>query len=344
MAKPADYLQGVDLKGADYQGLIHQDVMDKIWDISKIPLPFTDLVGTDDIKNPYYTWVTDKLADPQLGGFVVDGSDIDKNDAKLGRRLGNHAGILVKEVQVSQRAQNVDTIGHGNELAYQIMMRQRELRRNVEANALGIQGSQEDDGNVNPGIPAGLACMLTTYGGGTGGAFAAGVWTPPVLPAKRPLTEALIRSAVSAAWLGGADPGYLMSVPGVISQLSQYMFTSSSRIATITKEAGGDSAATAVGAVNVFVTDFGITLTFLPNRIQQLEFKTPGPPDSASVFLFDPSYVRIGFLEGYRTEPLAKTGLTDKRLMKVDWGLKVTNPDSGRVILGIDPVAAVTAS
>ena len=93
----------------------------------------------------------------------------------------------------------------------------------------------------------------------------------------------------------------------------------------------------------MFVTDFGITLTFLPNRIQQLEFKTPGPANSASVFIWDPAFVRIGFLEGYKTEPLAKSGLTDKRLMKVDWGLKCMNPDSGRVILGIDPTVPVTA-
>jgi hypothetical protein len=336
----AEYTKAVDLKAVDFGGTIKEDVMDQIWDISKIPLPFTDLVGTDDISNPYYSWTTDKLADPALGGWVIDGSDSDKNDSRLGRRLGNHAGILTKEVQVSQRAQNVDTIGHGDELAYQVMMRQRELRRNVEANALGIQGSQEDNGADTPGIVAGLACMMTAAPGGTGGVFANGAWTAAAPPAKRALTETMVRDALQAAWEGGADPSYLMSVPGVIRGLSEYMFTSSSRIATLTRETqsvGEGGAATAVGAVNVFITDFGVTLTFIPNRLQQLEATDAG----ASVFIWDPAYVRLGFLEGYRTEPLAKTGLTDKRLMKCDFGLKMLNPDSGRVILGVDPAAAV---
>ena len=39
-------------------------------------------------------------------------------------------------------------------------------------------------------------------------------------------------SAAQEAWEEGADPTLLMSVPSVIRKLSEYMFTSSSRIAT----------------------------------------------------------------------------------------------------------------
>jgi hypothetical protein len=342
MAKPQQYTQAVDLKGVDFNGLINEDVMQQIWDISSIPLPFTDAVGSDSADNPYTEWTTDKLGDPTLGGWVIDGSDHDQNDAALGKRLGNHCGILTKEVQVSHRSQSVDTIGRGDELAYQVMMRQKELRRNVEANALGIQGSQADDGATKPGIPAGLAAMVTKHPGastGTGGVFAAGAWSAWTPGAGQGLTETLVRDACQAAWEDGADPSLLMSVPSVIRALSEYMFTSSARIATLNRDEQGTDA-TALGTVNVFITDFGVTLEFVPNRLQQT-YNDSAAKKVASVFLLDPAYARMSFLEGYRVEPLAKTGLSDKRLMAVDFTVKVLNPDAHRVIPDVDPTIAV---
>ena len=47
-------LDSANLKSVQAGGLIREDVMDKIWDISKIPLPFTDMVGASGkSKNSY---------------------------------------------------------------------------------------------------------------------------------------------------------------------------------------------------------------------------------------------------------------------------------------------------
>lgn len=348
MAKPSDYWQTVNLKAVDFNGLINEDVMQKIFDISSIPLPFTDLVGADTASNPLTEWTTDKLGDPAIGGWVVEGSDIDQFDSKAGKRLGNVCGILVKEVQVSTRASATDNIGRANELAYQVMMRQKELRRNVEANLLGIQGSQADDGNVIPGRPAGLAAMVTRTPGlstGTGGVYtSSGVWspwTPMSTGTGQGLTETLVRDACQAAWVSGGDPTTLMAVPGQIRKLSEYMFSSSARIATLQRESGGEKAQ-ALGTVNVFITDFGVTMDFLPNRLQQTyNGGAGGTTKLGSVFILDPAYARVSYLSGYVTEALAKTGLTDKRLMSVDFTLKVLNPDAHRVIPDCNPTTNV---
>lgn len=333
------------LKAVATGGLISEDVMNQIWDISRIALPFTDMVGSDSADNSYTEWTEDALGDPALGGWVVDGADSDQNDVAHGERLGNQCGILRKEVRVTTRAQNSDTIGYSNALSYQVMMRQRELRRNVEANALGIQGSQADNGDDTPGIPAGLAAQLTQYdtgSGATGGGFSAGVWTGITAGAAGvALTETMIRDACQAAWEDGGDPSVLMSVPSVIRKLSEYMFTSSSRIATLTRETSGKSVGEAMGTVNTFLTDFGVTVDFVPNRIQRT-YATVDTNPAAALFILDPAFVRLSYLHGYRVEPLAKTGLSDKRMMSVDWTVKALNRNSGRVLLDIDPAEAVT--
>lgn len=332
------------LKAVESGGLIREDVMNQIWDISRIPLPYTDLVGTDTCDNSYTEWTEDKLGDPELGGWVVDGADSDQNDVAHGERLGNQCGILRKEVRVTTRANASDTIGYSNALSYQVMMRQRELRRNVEANALGNQGSQADDGDTTPGIPAGLAAMITQFdtgSGATGGGFATGAWTAITPGTATALTEEMIRDACQAAWEGGADPSVIMSVPGVIRALSEYMFTDSARIATLTAETNQNGPATAMGSVNTFLTDFGVTVDMVPNRIQRSY--TAGTT-AAAVFILDPAYARLSYLHGYRTEPLAKTGLSEKRMMAVDYTQKALNRDAHRVLLDIDPNAAVTQS
>ena len=335
-----------DLKGVADNGLIREDVMNQIWDISKIPLPFTDLVGSDTASNDYTEWTEDKLGDPELAGWVVDGADIDDDDSAGGARIGNHCGINTKMVKVSFRANASDTIGRSNELSYQVMMRQRELRRNVEANALHTQGSQASDANAGtPGIPAGLAAQMTQFdtgSGAAGGGFSAGSWTAITPGTATPLTETMVRDAAQAAWEDGADPTKLMSVPSIIRLLSEYMFTSSSRIATLTGETNNNGPATAMGSVNVFLTDFGVTLDMIPNRIQQTYKDVSGTADAGAAFIFDPAYVRLSYLDGYRTEMIAKTGLAEKRLMAVDWTLKMLNRDAGRVLLDLDPTAPVT--
>ena len=64
-------------------------------------------------------------------------------------------------------------------------------------------------------------------------------------------------------------PSHLMSVPSVIRNLYEYMFTSSRRIATLTGDTNNRGPASAMGSVNVFRPDFGVELRFMPNRLQQ---------------------------------------------------------------------------
>jgi hypothetical protein len=64
---------------------------------------------------------------------------------------------------------------------------------------------------------------------------------------------------------------------------------------------------------------------------------------SASLYFLDPSHLYQSFITGYRTEPLAKTGLSEKRLISCDYSLLVTNEKSQGVIADIDTTAPMTA-
>jgi hypothetical protein len=227
------------------------------------------------------------------------------------------------------------------------MQRNREIRRDCEAIMLTHQNSIADDGDSVPGQLAGLGAWLETNtnrgAGGVDGGFGRDVPTLVAEPGhgtKRALTETAVRDVAQAVYEAGGDPTLLMSTPGAIRKLSEYMFSASARIATLTREtAPSESAATALGSVNVFVTDFGVVLQMIPNRLQQ---PYGVDPDVVDVYLIDPMYLRKGKLHGLRVEPLAKTGLADKRQIAVDYTLKVLNEEAHGVIADVDQTLAVT--
>ena len=341
-------LDSADLKGVLVNGLIREDVMNRIWDISKIPLPFTDSIGSGSATNEYKEWTRDELASPDVNNSNVDGSDASGNDTQVGDRVGNHHQISDKVVRVSYRADASDTIGRAKELSYQLMRRQQELRRDVEAISLENQASQADDGNATPGLAGGLPSWLETsvvngtpggFDSGGGGTTVTTAWTSS--GAAVALTETNVRDVVQSIYEEGGDPTIMMSVPGIIRKFSEYLFTSSARVATLMSDQGqSESKASALGSVNVFVTDFG-TLDMVSNRLQQLQ-QAAAPDDSAFVFILDPEYASMCYLEGYRTDMLAKTGLAENRQMSVDWTLIVNTERAHGMIGDIDPTANVT--
>jgi hypothetical protein len=337
-------LDSNDLKTVTRGGLIREDVMNKIWDMSSIPLPFTDLIGSSTHNNSYCEWTNDKLAAPDITNANVDGSDASGNNTVTGFRVGNHSQICDKVVRVSVRADASNTIGRAKELAYQISRRQQELRRDVEAIALLNQASVADDGNTTAGKVGGLPSWLASHNqGGTAGGFApgTGLTVARVATAARAITETMIRTAVQSVYQDGADSSVLMTTPGVVAQISQYMFSSSARIATLMSDVEGSAKATALGAINVFVTDFG-TLKIMSNRLQQQHVDS-GSTQCSDVFILDPYYLELSYIGGYKTQDLNVTGLANNKQMYVDWSLKVLNEAAQAIIGDINPLLAMTA-
>ena len=340
-------LASSDLKAVLAGGLIREDVMNKIWDISKIPLPFTDMVGSGSAKNEYKEWTQDELAPPDLTNAVGDGADASGNDTKTGKRVGNHHQVSDKVVEVTFRSDASDTIGRTKELAYQLMRRQQELRRDVEAIALNNQASVADDNASDVvGKAGGLPSWIeTTYINGTAGGFdtSTKLTVARTVGVAATLTEDNIRDIVEGIYDEGGDPTKLMTIPKIIRRISEYLFSSSARVGTLMSDQGKSTEkAKALGAVNVFVTDFG-TLTMVPNRLQP-KHNDSGVIETGDVFILDPEYLSLCYLQGYRTDELAKLGQKNRRQMIVDWTLVVNTEKAHGLIGDINPLSPMTSS
>jgi hypothetical protein len=337
-----------DASGALVGGVIREDVMNKIWDISDFPLPYTDAIGKGTHSNRKVEWTENTLAAPATNNAVIDGADVAQNNAALPTRLANYTQISVKEVQLSHSVQAADSIGQSGSMSYQITERQKELRRDVEAQMLTHQASVAGDGSTTAGISAGIGAQLKTNVsfGATGavGGFntTTGLFVAPTPGTKRALSEKIIRDILQGIYQQGGNTDMLMARPVVIRLLSEYMFTSTAKVATMTtttnQPGAPKSAMAAYGAVNVFITDFGQTVRMVANRLQAADASA-----TSSMYMLDPMHLRQSMLRGYQTEPLAKTGLSDKMLMSVEYSMLVLNEKSQGAILAIDEALAVVA-
>lgn len=345
----SDYWDAQDLNAIAADGMINEDVMQKIWDISAIPLPFTDLVMEDSHTNPYCSWVRDELNAPNVSNAVVSGADAGSRTDGNESRVGNHSQTSVKYVYVTERAQNVDVVGaNNNELARGLMKRQQELKRDIEAMALLNNASVEDDNNTTAGEAGGFDNWIETnidaaeLGAAVGG-FNTGT---KIVDAHTNATtavagtEARLSALIELAYGNNAEPTVLMSTPAVIKRLATRLFASS-KVATPTANVNGTrpTAQASQGYINVMITDFGFTLELVPNRLQQ-DYNSD---TAASLFGIDPQYVALSYLHKPKAEPLAKLGLSHRYQISCDWTVKVYQEKAHFNYRDIDEDAAWTA-
>lgn len=345
----SDYWDSQDLKAVAAGGFVNEDVMQKIWDISSIPLPFTDAIGSDTHDNAYTEWAQDELNAPDITNAVVSGADAGSRTDGNEKRVGNHSQNSVKYVMVTERAQNSSVIGTGQrELARGLMQRQKELKRDIEAMALENNASVEDDNNTTAGESGGFDSWVETNiqqdeAGAANGGFNT---STKVVDAHTNATtaaagtEARLSALIETAYENNAEPTILMSTPAVIKRLAVRLFASA-RVATPTANVSGTAPAdqTSQGYINVMVTDFGFTLKLVPNRLQQ-DYNSN---TAASLFGIDPSMVALSYMHRPKAEQLAKNGLSHRWQISTDWTLKVYQEKAHFNYRDIDEDAAWTA-
>ena len=84
---------------------------------------------------------------------------------------------------------------------------------------------------------------------------------------------------------------------------------------------GGNSQATIIGAADKYIGDFG-ELTTVP-----VQFGL-----TRDVFIIDPAYWELAYLTSLKTEPLAKTGDSDRKQLVAEATLKSLNEKSSALI------------
>ena len=324
---------------------VREDLSDVIYNISPTEVPSQSNFGRGSSNQTFKEWQVDALA-TAANNAAIDGDEFSGIALDKAERLGNYHQISRKDIVVSRRANIVNKAGRKSEIAYQIAKQGKALRRDVEVAITTRKVAVE--GNATLAMQsAGLATWLRTNisrgalgtaptlsgttegypnGNGTGGSAQA-------------LSEADILTVVRNCYEQGGNPNMIMLPPTSKQGVSNFLFgTSSNRVATQYQDQGSNprGGITVVGAVDVYVTDFSI-LDIVPNRF------SPDGATATEVYVLDTEYWEVSYLDGYKTETIAKIGDHERRMLLVDWTLCSLNEAASGVVADVNDTAAVTA-
>jgi hypothetical protein len=313
MAQPTNTYDKYDMVG------IREDFADTISNISPTQTPFMSNIGKASCASTQFDWQTDSLA-AAASNAQIEGDDTAASALSPTTRYVNYTQISKKVFVISGTAEAVKKAGRKSEIAYQIAKNAKELKRDQEkaltGTAVAVAGNSTT-ARVTAGFDTWLDTNTSNGSSGTDYTFSGGVpSTARTDGTNRTWTEDLLKAALLAQYNSGGEVSMLMVSPAKKQETSAF-----TGIADIRASVQGAKPATIIGAVDVYVSDFG-NLEVVPNRFM--------PTDLA--YLIDPEQAKKRVLRPYFSEQLGKTGDSTKYHLIEEYGLEVTNEAAHAVV------------
>jgi hypothetical protein len=322
MAQPANLYDRYDINPS-----VREDLIDKIYNVSPEKVPITTAFGRASATNTYHEWQRDQLATPDKDNAMIDGDDFAAQAITPTERIGNYCQIFAKRPAVSRRANVVKKAGQSNAMAYQKAKMLTEVKRDIEAMVLSdnpaVAGS-----SAAPSKSAGLGAMVYTNvshgaGGSTPAQTAGAALVAPTAGAARPFTEQLLKDVLAKVFTTSSDmPEMAVMSPHHKDLFSAFTGIAANRYQVTKKEQGR-----IIGGADVYMSNFG-ELTIVPHYVMV---------GSTNVFLINPDYAELAFLDGFRFEQMGKTGDSDKVLLTADVTLRVDSEKAFGKVADLTP-------
>jgi len=305
---------------------IREDLDAALASISPVETVFMSSIGTRNVDNTYFEWSEVDLA-AAGDNRAVEGDAATNSAPTNAVRKGNYTQISTKTVEVSSTNQAVNGVADAQTVAKQVAYKLSEMKRDMEKMMLdnvAASAGSASTARQTAGLPAFLTTNTsrgtggadgTTSGSGSAGYPNAGA-TDATSANLRAITETLLKGVIADCWDAGAEPSVVLCGSSQKQTISG--FTGN---ATRFKEAE-DSKLNA--AIDVYISDFG-ELQIVPARHIR----------SRDVFVLDPNYASVAYLQTAKQEPLAKNGLSERRLISAEYGLQVTSEKAHGVIADV---------
>jgi hypothetical protein len=304
---------------------VREDLANVIYNISPEDTPFMSSIGRENVSNTYFEWQVDALAAASAANAAIEGDDATLDARTATNRVGNYTQISRKVIGVSQTVEAVDKAGIKSYLAYELAKASSEIKRDMESSLLTNQAAVVGNSTTarrTAGLPA---WIRTNFSKGVGGAEPTMSATNDGYPSvartdgtQRAITETFLGDAIQQVWAQGGDPKIAMFGPVNKRKASAFAGIATTRM---NQNNGAPKAYSIVATADVYLSDFG-KVSFVANRFQR----------EREVFVLDPEYASVGYLRNFKTEDLAKTGDSTKKMIIVEYGLKVKTEKSHAII------------
>ena len=288
-----------------------EDLSDVIYNIDPTETPFVSGISKIKSSAVLHEWQTQALAAVSSINSVLEGDDATTDTLTATVRLGNYHQISDKVARVSGTQRAVEHAGRDDELDYQVSLKGKELKRDMETIALANQGRNAGAAGTPRAIGAVLSWIFSNTSKGTNGSdpTAAGVGVSTRTDGSvRAFTEAQLKTVLQSAWNNGGDPDTIM-----VGGFNKQQFSTFTGRSSPMEEAKSKKI---VATVDVYESDFG-TLKVVPNRFQR----------TRDVLVLEMDMWALGTLPGRNmvSTVLAKTGDSDRKQLLSEYTIEARN-------------------
>lgn len=290
---------------------IREDLADVIYDISPEETPFFSNCAKMDVDNTFFEWQTDSLADVSAA-TAVEGADATFAPAPATTRLGNYTEIIQKTAITSGSLEATDRAGRAKEMAYQVLKRAKEIRRDAEHHLVGLNNARAAGNATTARETASYSAWIAANASrGANGDDPTGDGTDAATDGtQRAFTEVLLGQVIDECYLAGGNPNIIMAAP-----FNKRKLTSFSGNADEVKHDNTDKKV--INAVSIYVSDYG-DMKVVPNRFLR----------ARDVLVYEQDYWKVAVLRPMQNKEIAKTGDAEKRQVLMEFGLCAANPES----------------
>lgn len=323
MAVPAGAMQTYDAIGN------REDLANAIYNIAPTETPFMTMAKRTTATSTLHEWQRDNLAAANTANAAIEGDDAANGTSAPTTRLKNYCQISTKYAVVTGTQNAVNSAGRKREMAYQLMKRSSELKRDMEAILTGNHGSSAGGTGTARQLAGAESWMsVNKVSEGTGGAgttvgyvTSTGLVTAPTDDTVAGTFEvASLKSAIRQAWTNGGSPTVIMVGP-----FNKQMVSGFTGIATLYREASSTANGTRIiGAADVYVSDFG-EHRVVPNRFQR----------DKTCLVLDMDYWGVAYLRGFTQHEIAKTGDSEKRQIVTEYTLECRTELASAVVTNL---------
>lgn len=304
-----------------------EDLTDIIAMISPTRTPLMMLSGKGKANGKLHEWQTDALAAAVTTNAQIEGDVITGTAGVATVRLTNYCQISTKDAVVTGTQEIVSKAGRKSEMAWQMMKKTKELKRDMESVLCSIQrGAAGATGTARKlrGLGAFNNTNTNRYTGSTSGtkgknstAPTSATGAPTDAGNTRALTELIFKGVLATAYTAGAEIEYVMVGPHNKQVISTFTGRSSSREVVDKNRIQG--------AADVYASDYG-DLKVIPNIFGR----------ERECVLLDASMVEIDYLRTPFAYDLAKTGDSLRKALTSEYTLVVKNYGGIGVIADIN--------
>jgi hypothetical protein len=295
-----------------------EDLQDKIYMVTPEKTPVLSMGRRFKASQKFHEWQRDSLAAPNKDNAVIEGDDRTGTALVATERVGNYVQLFDKVAVVSTTQQATKSAGRSNEMKYQIAKKAiPELKRDIEASLLSKNPAVAGN-STTARKSAGIAAMVYTNissgaGGSTPSHTSGAATVAPTGGTPRAFTETLLKTVLASIYTNSGDEPDFVSVTPTHKQT----FSAFAGIAVNRFQVNGRKQGVIVGGADVYMGDFG-ELTIVPNYVQ-------ATANSTDVLVLNKEHYGVAYLQEFNTEPLAKTGHTDKEMVSAELCTVVTS-------------------